>query len=282
MPRSIHLVVIDPQNSFCKAVPADQQQVLHDGELCVPGAWDDMERLAKMVDRIGNKLVDIHVTLDSHQYLHIAHPVFFKDENGNKPNPFTAMSAVKGNIVGSDGKTYTTMLPSLHTKVLNYLQALEAGKRYPHVIWPPHCLIGTVGHAVVAPLQDALLRWSQSRYATVNYVTKGSNPYTEHFGCVRAEVPDPNDPGTQLNTDFLRMLNDADEILVSGEALSHCVCHSFRDMANEFADDSFIKKCVLLTDASSPVPGFETQAQDFVTEMTLRGMKLSTTIDYLR
>lgn len=279
--RKLHLVVIDPQNSFCKEVPADQQQVLHDGELCVPGAWDDMVRLAAMVDRIGDKLVDVHVTLDSHQLLHIAHPVFFKDDAGNQPGPFTIMTAKAGKIEGSDGKTYTTMLPSLHTKVLKYLEALESSGRYPHCIWPPHCLIGSPGHSVVAPLMDSLLKWSQRRYATINFVTKGSNPYTEHFGCVRAEVPDANDPGTQLNTDFLRVLNDADEILISGEALSHCVCHSFKDMANEFADDSFIKKCVLLTNASSPVPGFETQANDFISEMTGRGMKLSTTIDYL-
>jgi hypothetical protein len=38
---------------------------------------------------------------------------------------------------------------------------------------------------------------------------------------------------------------------------------------------------VLLTDASSDIPGFETQAQNFMNEMTGRGMQVSTTTEFL-
>jgi nicotinamidase-related amidase len=200
------------------------------------------------------------------------------------------MREEKGVIVGAkydasgnlhDVGEYTTVKPSLLKWTLDYLKQLMSGKRYPHMIWPPHCLIGTPGHNIVQPLADALLRWEIDNCAYVNYVTKGSNYRTEHFSAVRAEVPDPEDNTTQLNSDFIGVVMDADEILLSGEALSHCLANTVRDMANSFGDDSFIKKCVLLTDGSSSVTGLDILGKQFVQEMSARGMRCSTTADYL-
>ncbi|RDJ35529.1 MAG: hypothetical protein DWQ19_11985 [Crenarchaeota archaeon] len=294
MAKNIQLVIIDAQNSFCKVVPQDEQQVVHDGELCVPGAWEDMNRVADMVKRLGKRLDDIHVTLDSHHLFHVAHPVWFRDSGGNHPNPFTIMRAENGKIVGSttdsSGQThdvgeFTCFRPSVTKKTLEYLESLQAAKRYPHCIWPPHCLIGTPGHNVVPQLMDALLNWVVLKGDTiVDFVTKGSNPYVEHFSAVRAEVVDPADPSTQLNAAFIQTLEEADEVLFAGEAGSHCLANTVRDIANSFNDseDKFLKKCVLLTDGTSPVPGFEVYQDDFVKEMTGRGMKTTTTVDYLK
>jgi len=290
MSRKIDLVVIDPQNSFCKVVPAAEQQVLHDGELCVTGAWEDMTRVASVVTRLSDKLNDVHVTLDSHHYLHIAHPCWYKDSNGNHPLPFTIMREENGNIVGSrfdasgnqhDVGQFTCFRPSVHKRTLDYLKSLRSENRYPHCIWPPHCLIGTVGHNVVPQLYSALLEWEKENYASVDFVTKGSNHFVEHFSAVKAEVVDPEDPSTQLNTDFINTLMDADEVLFAGEAGSHCLANTVRDIANNFKDDSFIKKVVLLTDGTSPVPGFESYQQQFLADMIARGMKTSTCADYL-
>lgn len=283
--RKLHLVIIDPQNSFCKEVPADQQAVLHDGELCVPNAWDDMVRLASMIDRVGNKFADIHVTLDSHQLLHIANTVFWKNDQGKNPAPFTSIYLDGDKIVGKDlsgnVEPLTTILPSLYNRAKEYIKSLDKGGKYQLTAWPPHCIVGSVGAAVVAPLFESLLRWSLHNYSTIDWVTKGSNPFSEHYGAVAAEVPDPNDPSTQLNTDFIKTLNEADEVVFAGEALSHCLKTTCEQICDSFADDSFIKKCVLLTDASSPVPFFEQNAKDFVDNMVKRGMRLSTTVDYL-
>jgi len=212
----MQLVIIDPQSSFCKEVDAAEQQKMHDGELCVPGAWEDMKRVAGLVKRLGKKLDDIKITLDSHHYLHIAHPMWFRNTNGQRPNPFTKMRVEGGNIVGStldlstmqwnDVGEYTTVRPSFLRRTLNYLRELDKSQRYPHLIWPPHCLIGTPGHNVVQPLFEALLEWEQEASGFVDKVTKGSNIWVEHFSAVRAEVPDPEDPSTQLNTDFINTL----------------------------------------------------------------------------
>jgi nicotinamidase-related amidase len=112
-------------------------------------------------------------------------------------------------------------------------------------------------------------------------VTKGSNPWTEHYSAVQADVPDPADVTTQLNTGLIKTLEEADIILVAGEAGSHCLANTVRDIANNFGDASYVGKLVLLEDATSPVPTFDKFQDDFVAEMTAKGMQLSTTVDWM-
>lgn len=290
MAGKIHLVIIDPQNSFCRQVPPEEQQTLHDGELPVPGAWDDMQRVARLIDRLGNRIEAIHVTLDSHHLLHIAHPVWFRNSAGRHPDPFTIMREEGGRIIGSrnagDGKLqemgeFTTTHEQFRGRTVAYLRQLAAGGRYPHCIWPPHCLIGTPGHNVVAPLMQSLLGWCHDRPRTINFAAKGSNIFAEHFSAVRAEVPDPDDPQTQLNTALLDTWRRAGEILLAGEAGSHCLANTVGDAAAELPHDEFLHKCVLLLDGTSPVPGFEKYQDEFICRMTAGGMRTSTCADYL-
>lgn len=242
MRKQIHLLVIDPQNDFCS--PAN-------GALYVSGAENDMKRLAELVVRIAPKIDDIHVTLDSHHLVHIANPIFWVDSSGKHPNPFTLISAsdVKNGV-------WNTRVPSYTNKSVQYLESLERTNRYVHCVWPPHCLIGTWGHGVVPELFDAVIGW-EKEFAVVDYVTKGSNIWTEHFSAVQAEVPMPDDPTTQMNTVLIDVLEKADEIVIAGEAGSHCLANTVRDIANNFSDASYVRKLVLLEDCTSPVPGFE-------------------------
>ena len=283
MAKTIFLVVIDPQNSFCKVVDPAQQQVIHEGELCVPGAWDDMSRLGVLVDRVGAKIEDIFATMDNHHDLHIAHPCWLKAKGtGAPPPPFTCMSENNGVITGSDGVTYEVFNPAYDAWTVQYLRSLATGGRYPHVIWPPHCLIGSKGATIVEPVFESFLAWERKYHAFVNYTAKGSNYRVEHFSAVRAEVADPEDiTNTGLNSEFIKLVSEGDIILLAGEALSHCLANTVRDIANTFAQDEFIRKCVLLTDCSSNVPGYENLGTDFVTEMTKRGMQTTTSVDFL-
>ncbi|MCA1595014.1 MAG: cysteine hydrolase family protein [Chloroflexi bacterium] len=261
-----HLVIIDPQTDFCDP----------SGALYVKGAEDDIRRLAAMVRKTAGGLDDIHVTLDSHRVIDVAHPVFWKASDGTHPAPFTIISAAE-----VETGRWTPTLPSLYRRMLDYVRALEANQRYPLCIWPPHCLIGSVGHTVVPELLAALQGWEQQRFGLVDFVTKGSNPWTEHYSAVCADVPDPSDPGTQINTRFIQTLMDADQVAIAGEAGSHCLANTVRDIANSFGDDSAVKRLVLLEDATSPVPGFEPLQDAFVKEMKARGMQISTTRDFL-
>lgn len=267
----IHLLVIDPQNDFCDIPGAT---------LPVPGANADMGRLAKLVDRVGHKLDDIHVTLDSHRKIDIAHPGFWMDQKGKKPNPFTIIGASD-----IEAGIWTPRNPNLRGRALAYAKTLAQNGKYLLMIWPEHCLIGTWGHNVHSTLNDALQRWSDKEFALVDYVTKGSNPYTEHYGALMAEVPDPEDPGTALNTAVLEMLAQADIIGVAGEASSHCVLTTVNQIAENIGAEH-VKKFQLITDCMSPVapvPGadFPVIAQEWLKDMERRGMTLTTSKDFL-
>jgi nicotinamidase-related amidase len=228
-----------------------------------------------MIGRLKEKIGDIHVTLDSHHFIHIAHPIFWKDSRGNHPQVFTTISRAEV----EEGK-WTSTAPSLYRKALDYVRKLEENGRYALTIWPPHCLIGSPGHNVYSELFAALTEW-EKRFAVVDFTTKGSNILTEHYSAVQADVPDPSDPSTQINTRLIRTLERADLIAIAGEARTHCLANTVRDIANNFGDVGFVSKLVLLTDASSDIPGFESHAQEFMREMAGRGMQLSTTTEFL-
>ena len=258
------LLVIDPQIDFCDTA----------GALSVAGAELDMVRLAQMITRLGADISEIHVTLDSHHLVHIAHPIFWQDQDGRHPAPFTIISTADV----EEGRWMATQSEA-RARAAAYVQALERGGHYPLCIWPPHCLIGSRGHAVQPVLFEALLSW-EKLYAVVDYVEKGSNVFTEHYSAIKADVPDPADPGTQVNTVLVSALKQADIIVVAGEAGSHCVANTVRDLADSFGDDRLVSKIVLLEDAVSPVAGFGAYQDSFLSEMTGRGMKLATTQDF--
>jgi nicotinamidase-related amidase len=282
---NVQLLIVDPQNDFC--TPAQelfdkQGKKLKDeprargASLYVPGANEDMQRLAAMILRLSTKLDDIHVTLDSHRMVQIFHPIFWKDAHGRHPSPFTVIS-----VDDVEKGKWVTTNPAYARVALDYVRSLAANKRYVLCIWPYHCLIGTWGHSVHSDVSEALLRWEEDNFAVVDYVTKGSNITTEHYSGVRAEVIDPMDPTTMLNTELIGILNKADLIPFGGEALSHCLANTLSDVAAEFGDDN-VKKLVLLEDCTSNVPGFEQLGKDFVAKMVKKGMQVAKSTDFLK
>lgn len=267
-----HLMIIDPQNDFMDAQGA---------ALPVPGATEDMKRVATLIDRIGRKLTDIHVTLDSHRVIDVAHPGFWEARDGKQPPPFTIVSAAD-----IRNAVWSPRVPSLRKRMIDYAEALENGGKYPLMVWPEHCVIGTPGHNVQPDLMNALVRWERRELANVDYVVKGTNPFTEHYGALMAEVPDANDPGTGLNTAFLSMLAEADIVAIAGEALSHCVKSTVDQIADNIGAEH-IKKFRILTDCSSPVPqvgngpDFPAIAAAWLKDMQSRGMQLMTSDQFL-
>jgi nicotinamidase-related amidase len=260
----VSLMIIDTQRSFCSP----------NGELFVPGADEDCVRLSAMINRLENRIDSIHVTLDSHQEVDIAHPVFWRDSDGNPPNPFTIITrddVEKGR--------YVTSNPASLKRAVEYVQELDNNNRYPLCIWPPHCIIGSEGYQIESNVSDAIRQWGRNRFKMIDFVTKGSNPWTEHYSAIKADVPDPSDPTTLVNSRFVNTVDEADLILVSGQALSHCVASTVRDLASEFGEES-IKKLILLRDTCSNVPGFEQNGVDFLNDLQALGMRVesSTTV----
>lgn len=115
----------------------------------------------------------------------------------------------------------------------------------------------------------------------VNFITKGSNPYTEHYSGICADVPDPTDPTTQINRQWIETLENADIIAIAGEASSHCIANTVRDICNNFTDPKYAQKLVILEDAMSAVPSFEKLADDFFNDMKSKGVQFAKTTDFL-
>ena len=261
----LEFLIVDPQNDFCDPK----------GSLYVPGAREDSVRLADTIKRLRDKVSHISVTLDTHRLIDIAHPIFWMDPEGRHPNPFTLIT--KEDL--KKGLWHTTV-PGHMERAVSYVEELEKNDRYVLCIWPPHCLIGSWGHNIAKPVYEALLEWEE-RFSFVDYTLKGLNMWTEHYSALKADVEDPEDPSTKLNEKLIKRLHETDILAISGEALSHCVANSVRDLADN-SNGEDIKKLVLLTDTTSSVKGFEKLGEDFVLEMTGRGMQVCTSDEFGR
>ena len=98
MAKRIDLLIIDPQIDFC--TPS--------GSLFVKAADKDMPHLANMVMKGKHKIDNIRVTLDSHHFVHIAHPSWWQDKDNNPPKPFTVIAY---DDVTGDKPKWRTKLP---------------------------------------------------------------------------------------------------------------------------------------------------------------------------
>ncbi|EJL89239.1 hypothetical protein PMI15_00676 [Polaromonas sp. CF318] len=280
MKKNIQLLVIDPQNDFCD-LPADWLPVdpvtgqATSPALPVAGAHADMLRLAGLIREGASGLSAIAVTLDSHHRFDIAHPTFWKTGAGAAVGPFTPITAAqvrKGDYLPKDA----AMLP----RALAYIDELERRGRYTLMVWPVHCEIGSWGHNVHPAVKAAYNLWEDSRLAMVQKINKGSNPWTEHYSAMQAEVPDEDDPATQLNTALIASLDQADLLIIAGEASSHCVKATTEHIVANLPSGK-AGKVVLLTDCMSPVGGFEAQHKAFLDDMASRGAVLSTSVAVL-
>jgi nicotinamidase-related amidase len=251
----ISLLIIDPQNDFCDPK----------GALYVPGADADCKRLASFIVSHIDSLDSIHVTADAHDYYNIAHPSFWKTQDGSEPAAWTQISAesfARGEFLPRDS--------SLTPYVRRYIDELEKKGAYSLMLWNPHCIMGTWGFCFDETLQASLRAWQKAKNKGVQYILKGRNPLTEHYSAIQAEVALEDDPATQTNLALIDALKNDSTVIAAGEALSHCVAFTLRDLASHIG----AKKITLLEDCSSSVTGFEEAAMTFVDELRSKGMSV--------
>ena len=247
------LLIIDAQNDFC----------LPTGSLSVPGADGDMTRLADFITANKEKIDYIGMTQDSHHPIDVSHPSFWQDKDGNFPNPFTLITSKDVD----DGVWTPRFYPN---EAIKYIHELESQGEFPHCIWPEHCVIGTSGAAIINSVMDAVIDWTKEGNF-YGVFTKGTYPMTEHFGAFRANIPVMNRPETQINQSLIETLEKYDNIYISGEAKSHCLCSTINQMI-EISPD-LLKKVILLEDTTSDVPGFEDNSINIFEDAKKLGMR---------
>jgi len=259
----IILLVIDPQVDFHPG-----------GSLAIAGANLDSQRISDLVKENLETITDIFVTLDSHHRTHIAHGVFWKDKDGNSPAPFTIIT--KEDV---ESGVWAPRDSTLLDHCIFYTTELESKGRFKLCIWPEHCLIGSAGYAVVPPVNDAIQQWAGVNLNTVQYIMKGTNCLVEMYSAICAEVELESDPSTSIDENLIDRLNEADKLIVCGQALSHCVNFTVRDILKQWRSNP-AKICVL-TDCTSPVAGFEDQANQFLKDMKDAGVTVTTSAEVM-
>ncbi len=257
MKKKNALLIIDAQYDFCNP----------NGALFVQGADQDMARLRKFIIDHADSIDHICVTLDSHQVNDISHPAFWQDKDGNFPKPFTQITLAEVN----SGKWTPRFSPQ---ESIKYLESLESQGKFPHFIWPEHCLIGSKGASLDDQLMDALKVWTrQGKWYQA--VTKGTYPVTEHFGIFMAQIPVVDRPETQLNQSLIKTLESYQNVYLAGEARSHCVATSLKQ-AIDYAP-VLAEKMIILEDVMSDVTGLGHLGQPIYDEAKQKGLRFATT-----
>jgi nicotinamidase-related amidase len=256
--KRVHLLLIDVQKDFC----------FPDGSLYVAGrsgtgAIDDSRRIAELIYRNLGVITEITTTLDTHLAYQIFFPTFWRDQAGAPLQAFRAIPAdeIASGAVRPDpamakwlcGGNYTWLCK----QVLHYAKELERAGKYQLYLWPPHCLLGSDGHALAGIIHEARLFHSFARTAQSSVEVKGGNPLTENYSVLRPEVLSRFDGGAlaQRNTQFVQTLLAADAVVIAGQAASHCVKSTIDDLLDEIAaaDPALAKKVYLVTDCMSAV-----------------------------
>ncbi len=280
------LLLIDPQIDFCH----------EEGSLFVPGAIEDCKRTAAFINQ--NKLLieEIYVTLDSHHKKHIAHASFWCDDAGKCPEPFTVIQNHNGyDLEDGVGKKWYPKDRKLTDYCLEYCKALQSNPKRCLVIWPDHCLIGTVGHGVADVIHDALMNWNEVWVdRTVKYVHKGMNLYTEMYSAIEADVPVPSDYRTKRNIELLEELSKSSKLFICGQALSHCVNYTARDIIKYWEELQKKERSnrgaprvprmsdmIFLSDCASNVAGFSEAGKEFVEHLESHSVQIFKSVDLL-
>lgn len=253
----ICLVAVDVQNAFC--IPGFELFV---GGRSGTGAVDDNRRLCEFIYRNLDVITQICPTLDTHQAMQIFHSTFWVNDKGGHPAPFTLISEEdvekgrwKFNAALSDSLGVDEDYVQRH--LLHYTKTLKEGGKYALTIWPYHVMLGSIGHALVSAVEEAIFFHSIARYSQPSFQVKGNNPLTEHYSVLGPEVLEGPDgkPIAQKNVAFIEKLWQFDAVIIAGQAKSHCVAWTIDDLlrGSWVRDEKLAEKVYLLEDCTSPV-----------------------------
>lgn len=254
----ICLLLVDLQNTFC--IPGFELFV---GGRSGKGAVKDNQRLCKFIYQNLAFITEICPTLDTHLATQIFHAIFLVNENGEHPAPYTLVSA--DDILQGKWKFNPAIAKTLHTDavsgqehLLHYVQQLKKGGKYDLTIWPYHAMLGGIGHALVAAIEEAIFFHSVARISQPDFQIKGNNAWTENYSVLRPEILEGayGQIIAQKNNRLINKLLSFDAVVIAGQAKSHCVAWTIADWLDELTlqdKQQLVKKIYLLEDCTSPV-----------------------------
>jgi len=268
--RRLVLLLVDAQVDF----------IHQDGALSIPGAVEDARRTAEWIYRNVSQITAIAASLDSHVPAQIFFPIWWVNEIGEHPDPFTPITSQQVN----EGVWRPVYLPKWSA---TYVERLQEQAKKELMIWPYHTMIGTLGRSLTPALYEAVVYHAAARQAKPRFVTKGNLPQTEFYSLLEPEVKLPDDSRGQLNQEFLHELLGHDLIYLAGQAKSHCVLETVTSFMRYLGDDpEAIGKLRLLEDCTSSVQhpeiDFEAIANQTYAGFREYGLRLVRSTDPIR
>lgn len=224
-----------------------QQDFMENGALGVPNSHGDVERMTHFIYENMDKISNIAVSIDTHTPHQIFHPCWWIDENGNNPAPYTAITLADLD----SGKWRAVISPQASRE---YVRHLEQDGKKVLVVWTYHCIQGTTGSSLENQFSNMVYFHSVAKKAVVQRLVKGQDPMSEMYGIIKPEY----DTKGYINLDFLNKLESYDKIIIGGEAKSHCVLESIKQILEHYETRPEItKKVYILEDCMSSIPGYE-------------------------
>ncbi|MGH2505973.1 MAG: hypothetical protein ACRDHZ_00910, partial [Ktedonobacteraceae bacterium] len=218
--EKIAVILVDYQHDFVDPT----------GTLFVPGAQEDVMRFLSWFYANAHRITTIYASLDTHLPFQIFFSAWWHDPHtGEHPQPFTPIS-----VADLDSGRWAPLHEPEWS--IHYVHMLSKQAQKDLMIWPHHTMQGTQGHMLVAPLSEAIAWHSAARRTQPIYIVKGLTTRTEFYGSFGAEVPDPNDPTSHLNTALLDAVMQHEKIYIAGEAKSHCVLETERQLLNHIGN----------------------------------------------
>lgn len=260
------ILVIDAQNCFMDH-PAGQSGL---DELPVQGATSSAIRTASFMAVMSDLLDSVTLTFDSQANFGIERPGYWITREGDPVPEWTKITAAMVNT--GQVRPVDPARKTVASLVVNELARLG---RPELMIWPRHGVLGTYGHNLVAPIAEEVAQWEVNRQRIATRVLKGTNPDTEHYSALEAEIPLPGHASTHLNTALAKQLAaGTGRLFVAGQASSHCVPATVRSLIK--AQPGVATRLTILRDAMNPVTGFEAAEVAFFEEIERLGGEVIT------
>lgn len=261
------LVIVDAQNTFC--IPGFELFV---GGRSGRGAVDDNRRLCEFMYKNLGVITEIAPTMDTHQAMQIFHGIFFINDRGEHPDPYTLISVEdieEGRWKFNKKLSHSLLYDDdyIERYLLHYTKELRKSGKYELTVWPYHAMLGGIGHALASSIEEAVFFHSMARFSQPDIHVKGDHPLTEHYSVLGPEVSTgPDGEPLPLRTESLfqkpaaseaiyRKLSQFDAVIIAGQAKSHCVAWTIADLLDKVmaGDESLVQKIYLLEDCTSPV-----------------------------
>lgn len=269
--EKIALILVDCQHDFVDPT----------GTLYVPGSQQDVARLLTWFYANAHQISSIYASLDTHLPFQIFYSSWWKNpQTDEHPQPYTTITV--------DDVENMKWVPVIDPNwSVRYVHQLQEKAKKDLMIWPYHTMEGALGHMLVAPISEAIAWHSAARNAQPTYVVKGRTMRTEYYGIFGAEIPDLEDPESGLNVTLLDAVMKHDRVYIAGEAKSHCVLETERQLVGHFGNQpELLKRLHFLRDCTSsvqhPTIDFDALAEAELAMMEQQGVQMVLSTDPIR